>query len=257
MEIERTVKLLTPESVELEFKLAGIGNRALALLIDYGILFLILFCLAFVWIFVGQQLANTENEELSKWFNAFMFLLYFVIYTGYFVYFETVWNGQSPGKRFAQIRVIKADGRPVGLQQSALRALLRPFDDLFSLGILFIIFGKTEKRIGDIVAQTIVIQESRQTAPIEIKLSANGRKAEQEWSYLGIAKRLQVNDFAVVKDYLQRRENFTPKARSAVSYRLLEELKSKLELQEIPLGFTPEEHLEGIYCSFSHDYGKY
>ncbi len=252
MEIERKVKILTPESVELEFSLAGIGNRALALLIDYGILFLCLFCLFFVWLFVGEQLYST-NEDLTKWFNAFMSLLYFVIYTGYFVFFETVWSGQTPGKRLVNVRVIQSNGRPVGLVQSSLRALLRPFDDFLSFGAYLIIFGKMERRLGDIVAQTIVIQEPRRPAPVSIDLSFNAKKAEREWSPLGITDRLTVDDFAVIKDYLQRRKHFTNQARLTVSDRLMKEIRAKLELQEIPLGFTTEEHLEGIYLSFSRN----
>lgn len=252
MEIERKVKLLTPENVELEFNLAGIGNRALALLIDYGILFLVLLCLYFVWFSVNRQLEESNaSNELTKWFNALMFILFFVIYTGYFVYFETVWNGQTPGKRFTKIRVIKADGRPLGLQQASLRALLRPFDDFFSLGVLFIIFHKTEKRIGDIVAQTIVIQEPRRPLTIAIDISNNGHNAKKEWTSLGVNDRLTIQDFAVVKDYLQRRHNFSAKARSEVSDRLLRQLQDKLDIREIPLGFTADEHLEAIYLSYT------
>lgn len=252
MEIERKVKLLTPENVELEFNLAGIGNRALALLIDYGILFLTLFCLFFVWISVRFQLQDGDmNDDLLKWFDALMFILSFVIYTGYFVYFETVWNGQTPGKRFTKIRVIKADGRPLGLQQASLRALLRPFDDFFSLGVLFIVFHKTEKRIGDIVAQTIVIQEPRRPLTIAIDISNNGHNAKKEWTSLGVNDRLTIQDFAVVKDYLQRRHNFSAKARSEVSDRLLRQLQDKLDIREIPLGFTADEHLEAIYLSYT------
>lgn len=258
MEIERKVKLLTPESVELEFSLAGIGNRALALLVDYGILFLLGFCLLFVWLFVGEQLSDSDfGEEISKWFNAFMFLLYFLIYAGYFVFFETIWSGQTPGKKFAKVRVIQANGRPVGLPQATLRALLRAFDDFLSLGVILIVFGKTEKRLGDIVAQTIVIQEPRRAEVIDIQVSPNSKKAKDEWSNLGITDRLSVHDFAVVKDYLQRRSNFNTQARLDVSDRLIKQLQSKLELTDIPLGFTKEEHLEGIYLSFSESYGKY
>jgi uncharacterized RDD family membrane protein YckC len=252
MEIERKVKILTPESVELEFSLAGIGNRALALLIDYGILFLCLFCLFFVWLFVGEQLYST-NEDLTKWFNAFMSLLYFVIYAGYFVFFETVWSGQTPGKRLVNVRAIQSNGRPVGLVQSSLRALLRPFDDFLSFGAYLIIFGKMERRLGDIVAQTIVIQEPRRPAPVSIDLSSKARQAAKEWSKLGITDRLTVDDFAVIKDYLQRRKHFTNQARLTVSDRLMQEIRDKLELTEIPLGFTTEEHLEGIYLSFSRN----
>ncbi len=250
MEVERKVKLVTPESVELEFTLAGIGNRALALLIDYVILFLILLCLSFVWAVVGKQLAE-YNRGLIKWFNAFMFVVFFVIYEGYFVFFEASFSGQSPGKRFTKIRVIKTDGRPVGLSQALLRALLRPFDDFFGIGTFLLIFHPTEKRLGDIVAQTIVVQDASRPRPRPIELSAKSEKAAMEWISLGITDSLGVQDFAVIRDFLCRRSNFTSAIRFKVSERLLRQLRQKLQLTSIPLGFTAEEHLEGIYRAYS------
>jgi hypothetical protein len=56
-------------------------------------------------------------------------------------------QGQTPGKRFVKIRVICDDGKPVRLQQSTLRSLLRPVDDFFFLGVFFIVLGKREKTI--------------------------------------------------------------------------------------------------------------
>ena len=80
---------------------------------------------------------------------------------GYFVLCETLWQGETPGKRFVKIRVIQDNGRPITLQQATLRALFRPVDDLFFLGLLFVILGKREKRIGDWLAGTLIIQEAK------------------------------------------------------------------------------------------------
>ncbi|MCS6958812.1 MAG: RDD family protein [Pseudanabaenaceae cyanobacterium SKYGB_i_bin29] len=248
MEVERKVKFLTPESVELEFTLAGIGNRALALAIDYLILFFVLFCLFFVWLAVAASLAD---YELEQWFNAFMSLLSFSIYTGYFIFWETTWSGQTPGKRFTKIRVVKTDGRPVGLSQSLLRALLRPFDDWMAIGTFLIVFSKTEKRLGDIVAQTIVIQEPTRPQIVTVQLSKLSERAAQEWTDLGITSVLSVQDFAVIRDFLQRRRNFAAPIRFKVSERLFHQLRHKLGLKTVPLGFTAEEHLEGIYRAYS------
>ena len=107
--------LHTPESVELEFTLAGIGNRAYALLIDYIILGLILIVfLVGVLIFNSGlqtiQILVGSTDRLELWLIAVQALIGFFIYVGYFVFYETVWSGQTPGKRYVKIRVIRDDG---------------------------------------------------------------------------------------------------------------------------------------------------
>ena len=145
MHLFNKIKFRTPESVELEFTLAGIGNRAWALLIDYLVLAVIMTVFVVAWVTVSVQLADLWagifGKQVSLWLVAIALIFGFAIYTGYFVFFETLWQGQTPGKRFAKIRVVRDDGRPVGLQQATLRALLRAIDEFFYLGSLFIIFS--------------------------------------------------------------------------------------------------------------------
>ena len=134
------VNLETPESVELEFSLAGIGNRIHALLIDYFLWSsLVLFCqVTLVFLFLNYL---AQYDSLAQFLVAIQLLVVFAIQVGYFVFFETIWQGQTPGKRRVKIRVIQDDGRPVQLQQATIRSLLRPIDDLLFLGMFFIIFG--------------------------------------------------------------------------------------------------------------------
>ncbi|WP_263975203.1 RDD family protein [Leptolyngbya sp. 7M] len=163
MPLFKQVKLTTPESVELEFTLAGIGSRALALLIDYHLLGVGLVGFWILWIIFANRLMTylsrleINYSQVPLWLLAIGLLISFIVYSGYFVYFEVVWQGQTPGKRFAKIRVIQDDGKPVGLSQAALRALLRPIDDILFIGVFFIFFGQQEKRIGDWVAGTLSV----------------------------------------------------------------------------------------------------
>ncbi|HEY9657355.1 MAG TPA: RDD family protein, partial [Allocoleopsis sp.] len=115
------VKLLTPESVELEFMLAGLGSRALALTIDYGIVLtgVLLFWAGWGWL-AYQLMSYLEGtganyNPVSLWLLAIGLLATFIFTTGYFAGFEVLRQGQTPGKRFARIRVIRDDGRPVGV----------------------------------------------------------------------------------------------------------------------------------------------
>lgn len=138
MHLFNRVKYRTPESVEIEFTVAGIGNRAWALIIDYLILAATWVVFFLVWAFISAQLVDWWTETFGSatavWLVAIAFIVSFVMYTGYFVFFETLWQGQTPGKRSVKIRVVRDDGRPVGLQQATLRALLRPFDEFLFIG---------------------------------------------------------------------------------------------------------------------------
>ena len=162
------VALQTPESVELDFTLAGIGNRAYALIIDDLILGLILIVVLIIWALFAYflyEVINIDNwvpgDTIGLWLLAIQLLIMFSIYVGYFTFFETLWQGQTPGKRIVKIRVIREDGRPVRLPQATLRALLRPLDDVLFLGMFLIILNKSEKRLGDWLAGTLVIQEEQ------------------------------------------------------------------------------------------------
>jgi uncharacterized RDD family membrane protein YckC len=247
--------LHTPESVELEFTLAGIGNRAYALLIDYIILGLILLVsLVGVAIFnlvlldtIAKLLGSTNHLEL--WLIAVQALIGFFIYVGYFVFFETVWGGQTPGKRRIKIRVIRDDGRPVRLQQSTLRALLRPFDDLFFIGVFFIVFSQREKRLGDLVAGTLVIQEE-QPVTAQLKVSTSAQSLAKKLFVDADISRLLPEDFAVVREYLQRREAMIPNARNELSKQLATQIKEIIGLGKLPTKVDANLFLEAVYHAY-------
>ncbi len=249
------IRLRTPESVELEFPLSGIGSRTLALLVDYTLLTLAIAVVLFLWAIVSYQLTEyfPNTEGLGSWLIAIPFLLCFAIFVGYFVFFETLWQGQTPGKRVAQIRVIRDDGRPVSLPQATLRALLRIFDDLsfFVVGFLMIVLGKQEKRIGDWVAGTVVIQEHRsQSGKIQLFDQA---KAQEVAEFLVAEQEildLLPDDFAIVREYLRRRDKLSSRARETASLNLAEQVKQRLELAGLPFNMSANTFLEGVYLAY-------
>jgi len=248
--------LHTPESVELEFTLAGIGNRAYALLIDYIIFGLILIVfLVGVLIFnsllletIAKLLGSTNRLEL--WLIAVQALIGFLIYVGYFVFFETLWSGQTPGKRYVKIRVIRDDGRPVRLQQSTLRALLRPFDDLFFIGVFLIVFNQREKRLGDLVGGTVVIQEEQPVTSAALKVSTSARSLAKKLLIEADISRLLPEDFAVVREYLQRREVMIPNARNELSKQLATQVKEIIGLGKLPTKVDANLFLEAVYQAY-------
>lgn len=255
MHIFNRVKYQTPESVELEFTLAGIGSRAWALVIDYHISGLLIVGFLIIWTILPIQIVNITakifgTNALELWILAIALLVIFFIYTGYFVLFETLWQGQTPGKRLAKIRVIRDDGRLTGLQQATLRSLLRPFDDFLFLGAFLIMFSRREKRLGDWVAGTIVIQaETPVTAATTISQQAQDL-AQQLLEGSTDISQLLPNDFAVIREYLQRRKAMTPKAREQLSLQLAQQAQAIIKLEKLPTAYTPDIFLEAVYLAY-------
>ena len=243
MHIFNRITHQTPESVELEFTLAGIGNRAWALVIDYHILGLLLVVFLTVWSILSYQLVEIWGSlfrqiDIGLWLVAIALLVMFFIYTGYFVIFETLWQGQTPGKRFAKIRVIRDDGRPISIQQATLRSLLRPFDDFLFLGAFLIAFTRREKRLGDLAAGTIVIQ---------------AKDLAQQLIHDADFSQLLPDDFAVIREYLQRRKAMTPKARTQLGLQLAGQVKSIIALENLPEAVTPDVFLEAVYLAYQQE----
>ncbi|HEY9880291.1 MAG TPA: RDD family protein [Leptolyngbyaceae cyanobacterium] len=262
MGLFNTVTIRTPESVELEFTLAGIGSRAVALLIDYTILTLVLIVLLVLWIFLAFQLSEMEGflatsaDTLQLWLVAIFSILIFAIYIGYFVAFETYWYGQTPGKRYAKIRVIRDDAQPERLFQATLRSLARPIDDILFVGFFCIVLGRQEKRIGDWLAGTLVVQNDPTTAAQAIALDERSKSIAVDLLNLTDFEKISPDDFAAIREYLQRRPSMTAKARGEVSLHLGRRLKEKMALDALPTEMTADTFLEAMYWAYQRKYGE-
>ncbi len=248
----------TPESVELEFTLAGIGNRAWALLIDYHILGLLVLVFLIVWSIISWQLVEITGNlfrrvDIGLWLVAIALLVMFFLYTGYFVLFETLWQGQTPGKRFAKIRVVRDDGRPITIRQATLRSLLRAFDDSLFIGAFMIMFTRKEKRLGDLLAGTIVIQAESPQAAANFPISESANNLAPQLLYETDFSQLLPDDFAVIREYLQRRKAMTLKAREQLSLQLAQQAKNIIGLEKLPAAVTPDIFLEAIYLAYQEE----
>src|SRR2546428_6759835 len=159
-----TLIIETPERVPLHFALASIGNRFLACAIDHtlqilsALLMFIAFTLLANYSSLGDKLSNAP-----KWVYAVLILVVFLIISGYFAFFEWIWNGQTPGKRWLKLRVIRDDGRPVTFWEATVRNLLRSFDMMpapfYSIGLISVFISSSDQRVGDMVAGTVVVRE--------------------------------------------------------------------------------------------------
>src|SRR5215204_5509299 len=160
----------TPERVPLHFALASIGNRFLACAIDHTIQGLALALIVLASLIVAN-FSSIERALSSapKWVYAVMILLVFLILSSYFAFFEWIWSGQTPGKRWLKLRVIREDGRPITFWEAAVRNLLRPLDMMpypfYSIGLIAVFVSTRDQRLGDMVAGTVVVRERETEAP--------------------------------------------------------------------------------------------
>jgi len=151
----------TPEQVHLEFVLAGIGSRFMAVFLDIlieTILYLVLFLLSLLWLSGGLF-----GPSRSIWWQALVTFVIFCINWGYYAVFESLWKGQTPGKRWAGIRVIKDSGRPINTFEAIARNLVRVIDlipGFYGIGVVTMLLNAKSRRLGDFVAGTIVVHES-------------------------------------------------------------------------------------------------
>ncbi len=216
-----------PEQTLLEFHLAGIGTRFLACFIDTLIL-----TLAAI-LFVLLTLLSVAAVGLMipwgvPWVTAAAVFLWFALYNGYFAFFEAVWNGQTPGKRLMQLRVIQQSGRPVSVFQAIARNLLRVVDQLpflYGIGCLTVLFNRQNKRLGDFVAGTVVVREK---SLAEIRPDWGNAPAESSARFN--LRLLGDNEFQLIEAFLQRRSFLDAAVRQKIAWEIGEKVGRKLTM---------------------------
>ena len=220
----------TPEQTSLEFAIAGVGSRFLALALDTLIQTLV----GFIVLLGGSMVVGALSAAAPKsaiWGLAIMILFFFLLYFGYFAFFEIIWNGQTPGKRKAGIRVIKDSGRPLTAAESIARNLLRIVDWLpgfYAIGIASALLTKENKRLGDLVAGSLVVRESSfsDLKPVWQTTQAPGISPSAP---LGAAN-LTLDESALIDSFLTRRSELDFDVRVRMADQILQRIKPKLTL---------------------------
>ncbi len=216
----------TPEQVHLEFVLAGIGSRFMAVFLDILIeflLYLVLFLVSLIWISGGFFSAGR-----SIWWQAIVTLVIFCINWGYYAIFEALWKGQTPGKRWAGIRVIKDSGRPINAFEAIARNLVRAIDFLpgfYGVGVVTMLLNAKNRRLGDYVAGTLVVHE---TSDRESSLFFN-TPTRTEFT-LHQAAGLTVQEAELIETFLARRLEIPPEIRRFNGQRIADMVSARLNI---------------------------
>ncbi len=181
--------IATPENVSFGYEVVGIGNRFIAALVDSIILALILTVMNIIGYVIieaigGPEAILTSLSDDVDWQTglaiALVTLVNFAIIWGYFILFEWLWQGQTPGKRWAKIRVVRLDGNPVGLGEVVIRNLMRIIDFLpssYALGFVVMFLNQHARRLGDFAAGTLVVKDRSllKLADLGSKLSSDSQ----------------------------------------------------------------------------------
>lgn len=161
----------TPENLELRLPLAGFGPRFLAVFIDNLIQGLVAVVLIGIAVTIMATTMSQAGPNETTWMIAIVIvaiILAMLVTLGYFVFFEWIWNGQTPGKRTAGIRVVRRGGLPLTFRDVLVRNLFRLLDMLPSNGFVGLVsFFATshQQRLGDLMADTVVIREFASQTP--------------------------------------------------------------------------------------------
>ena len=221
----------TPEQTSIEFPLAGIGSRFLAVLIDTLIQFAVLIVLGLIFVGLGFSFSIAgfgQSSTAAVWISAILIFVYFLLMYGYFMLFESIWNGQTPGKRLTHIRVIKDSGQPITAIDAVARNLLRLVDQLpiaYGIGVLCAWISPQSKRLGDYVAGTVVVHEK----PFETVAPQWDAPAQSAAHHYG-ANRLTPEEFALVETFLSRRSALEAGMRYDTAAGIVRRIESKLTL---------------------------
>lgn len=235
MEYEDRLTLATPEGVDLDFALAGLGSRAIALMFDLVLKGVAIGALAIL------LLGIAPGGSLGM---ALFLVLAFITWFAYDIGFEVLSSGRTPGKRWTGLRVIESDGGRVGLRASTIRNVLRMLDGPgtgYLLGSLTILLTARNQRLGDLAGGTLVVRE-RHAAD---KLAAGeGPAVALEGQPAADLSSVTAEDLATVRSFLGRREQLDPAARRRLAGQLASALRRKVHGG--PESLPPEPFLEWL-----------
>ena len=229
---EETLDIQTPENVAFGYLIAGIGSRFLASLLDTLIVGLLQIVILVVLTLVIRAFDSSAfADQISAWVYAMFGLVAAIFYWGYYVFFEMLWNGQTPGKRWVGLRVIRSDGTPITLSEALIRNLARLVDFLpaaYGIGIVTMFIDKQSRRLGDLAAGTLVVQDR---APITMQDLAVKRTVHlRPWANVSLegfpVERLTNNDLSLIENFLLRRDQLTH--RESLAIQILNTLHQRL-----------------------------
>jgi len=222
------LQINTTQNVNINFTAASVGERILAWGIDW------LFKIAYIIVTYQIMFKILKFDEMVKnmdnWSQIAVFLMFYLPVIFYSLLFETLLDGQTPGKRIIKIKVVKIDGYQASLADFVIRWIFRIVDLNMMSGVvalISIITSSKNQRLGDITSGTAVISLKNNVNISHTILE--DLKQDYVPTYPMVIK-LSDNDARIIKDTFKT-------ARKSKDYKTLIKLRAKivevLELKDI------------------------
>ncbi|MBO0960593.1 RDD family protein [Neobacillus sp. MM2021_6] len=237
---EDHLDIKTPEYVSIQFQLAGLGSRAAAFIIDQVLLMIINILTIVVLYFVMDGMSSMPFFLVDNSIPlAIALIILFIVNGGYFFVFEFFSGGRTLGKKLVGIRVLQENGHSITLLSSFIRNLIRIIDSLptaYFLGIVMIFFHSKHKRLGDLVAGTIVVHErkpkrKKRLSPIEKEIENRGLAMSNltldEWTL----KSLGMKEWKLLSTYASRFHQIPLAERNQLTQQMAEILFPKIGME--------------------------
>jgi len=225
--VERALEVRTAEAIAVRYELAGLGSRFLALTLDLSIQVAVTVAAFVALALLARPLAETlARVQMDKTvYVAALVLLAlatFALFFGYFIVFELIWNGQTPGKRALGIRVVRDEGFAVDAGAAVIRNVVRVVElvlGFYVLSALVTLLSPENKRPGDFAAGTIVVRDRPDEGPVLAALLREDPEHDDG---------LDREDRSLIAQFLARRALLEPRAAAEIAARIAERVRPKL-----------------------------
>ncbi|MGE5557744.1 MAG: RDD family protein [Bacillota bacterium] len=245
-------RIVTPENIELDYQIAGMGTRFMALGIDVALQTIFLTGIIWALDYLGlKDLGSTVRHFTVSLAGSMLVFLLFAVLIGYFIILETVMNGQTIGKRVLNIRVRKEKGFALAFWDVLLRNIIRLADFLpffYATGFIVMFCSGKAKRLGDYAAGTIVVKEIyrrkidtflNQAAQAGISEERRGYEPKFPWT-IQVIPYFSQRHYFLAKSLIARKMDLVPLAYLKLCFQMVKKV-----LLESPLP-DPQEYLKNI-----------
>jgi len=231
-----TITVQTTQNIDIDYEIGGIGERMVALIIDYAIFL--------PFLIIGAIIASSVGNT----FTAAYYILILACFAFYDLLCETFFNGQSLGKRVMKIRVISLDGRRAKFSQYLLRWLFRIIDlggSGYLAGLVSIIVTDKSQRLGDLVAGTILVRTVPRTQMNKLAYIKTEDSYEPVFPQ---AIQLTDRDISLIHEVI---ESYVKTGNSVVVYNLADKIRGHLGLN-LPPNMNSMQFLQTLLKDYSH-----
>ncbi|MDR6942878.1 RDD family protein [Mucilaginibacter pocheonensis] len=221
----QTIRVTTTQNIDIDYEVAGVGERIVAYIIDMGLFVAVIFA-ALIGIGISGSIKSTNDILIG-----FIFIAYAALYVFYDLICETAMNGQSVGKRIMKIKVISLDGSRPRFGQYLMRWLFRIVDFLLSGGVCAVIcvaVSDKAQRIGDMVAGTTLIRTSPRTKMNNIAFKP---EADNYQPVFAAAANLNEKDIELINEVIN---NYIKSRNSVLVYNMAQRIKELLGVTPPP-----------------------